>query len=327
MNVVEKIILKKIKHKVSNWFELERSVEKLDGVFHSVEDSPEKSWPNPDKIPSGKEVPFSIKNIPIVGPSLSSSIKEGNKAIKSLSNNPARGKTIIDDLELKQFEAMAKENGIGAIGYTKLPHHLIFKDRAVLYDTAIVLIMEMNKEAVMKAPSLDTFKMVMSTYDTLGKTTNLLTEQLRIMGFQAQASHPLGGLVVYPPLAVEAGLGWCGRHGLLITPQFGASQRIAAIFVNIENLPLSEKNYHSWIGDFCENCGKCIRKCPSQAIYEEPIEHQSGRKTHINREKCLPIFVSQQGCTVCVKECTFTKINYSIVHDRFVNRKGRTQKN
>lgn len=322
MNIVEKFILSLIKRKVSKWFELECSIGKLEGAYRSVEDSPEKSWPNPEKIPSGREVPFSLKNIPIVGPSLRSCVQQGEKSIKSIAKNPHHNKTFINETELNNFEKIAKSNGIGAIGYAKLPPHLIFKDRAVLYDTAIVLIMEMDKKAVMKAPSVETFKMIMSTYDNLGIATNLLTEHLRETGFQAQAGHPLGGLVVYPPLAVEAGLGWFGRHGLLITPQFGASQRIAAIFVNIDNLPISTDNQHSWISEFCNGCGKCIRTCPAKAIMDHPMEYESGRKTHIIREKCLPVFVKEDGCTVCVKECVFTQIGYRDLLESFKKKKS-----
>lgn len=320
MNILEKIILRVIKHRVLGWFALERSLTSLNNVCKSVEDSPEKSWPDPDKFPSGEEIPFSLKNIPIVGRSLSSCITQGMKALNSIQDNPKFGQSTIGDDALRKFEEFAKLQGIGAISYTKLPAHLIFKDRAVLYDTAIVLIMEMDKTAIENAPSLATFKMVMSTYDTLGITTNLLTTKLREMGFQAQASHPFGGLVLYPPLAVKAGMGWFGRHGLLITPQFGPRQRISAIFANIDNLPVSESNEHLWIGDFCARCGKCLRACPSKAILEQPIEHKSGRKTHIVREKCLPVFVKQQGCTICVKECTFTQTGYDEVLKRYKSR-------
>lgn len=316
MNIIEKFILSLIKDKVSKWFELEQSIVNMDGSHKSVEESPEKSWPNPDKIPSGEEVPFSLKNLPVVGKSLRSCVHQGVKAINTISENPKQSLKTIDASRLKEFEEFAKLQGIGALGYAKLPPYLIFKDRAVLYDTAIVLIMEMDKKAVLKAPSLETFKMVMSTYNNLGIITNLLTDKLRNMGFKAQASHPLGGLVLYPPLAVEAGLGWFGRHGLLITPHFGPRQRISAIFVNIDNLPFSQNNKHSWIGEFCESCGKCIRTCPTKAILDQPIEHKSGRKTHIIREKCLPAFVKQEGCTVCVKECAFTQANYDDLYKK-----------
>jgi epoxyqueuosine reductase QueG len=321
MNGMEKLILNAISHKVTKWFDLERSLASLENVCHPAENSPEKSWPDPDKIPNGGEVPFSLKNISIVGHSLRSSIREGVKAIKSIRENPKSGERSIKASELKEFEAFTKSKGIGAIGYTKLPPHLIFKDRAVLYDAAIVLIMEMNRAAIQKAPSTDTFRMVMSTYDKLGKTTNLLTEKLRTMGYQAQASHPLGGLVLYPPLAVLAGMGWFGRHGLLITPQFGPRQRIAAIFVNINNLPISEGNDHAWIEEFCGQCGRCIKKCPASAILEQPVAHKSGRETHIVREKCLPLFVNRQGCTICVKECVFAGGNYNDIREKFKARK------
>ena len=322
MSIIEKIMLKVIKRKISEWFRLERSLANADNVFKYCADSPEKSWPDPEKIPGGTEVPFSLKNIPIVGPSLKSSVHQGMKAIETISVNPVYAKTEISAEELENFETFAKESGIGAIGYTKLPARLIFKDRAVLYDTAIVLIMEMNQKSIAKAPSLDTFKTVMYTYDALGLVVNKLTDRLRDMGYQAHASHPLGGLVLYPPLAVEAGLGWMGRHGLLITPQFGPRQRIAAIFANISNLPISQSNEHGWISEFCGSCGRCIQMCPSGAILSDPIKHDSGRETHIIRDKCLPVFVKQEGCTICVKACLFSNQSYHRLRDKAIQING-----
>ena len=203
------------------------------------------------------------------------------------------------------------------IGYVQLPRELIFKERAVLYDKAIVLLKEMDKDKIDRAPSVATFRMVFETYDSLGKIVNVLTRDLRQKGYGAQGGHPLGGLVLYPPLAVAAGLGWMGRHGLLITPQFGPRQRIGAIFTSIENLPVAEDNPHSWIPGFCDKCGRCIRTCPPKAIRERPVIHESGRRTHIIREKCLPVFVNQEGCTVCVKECSFTRGSYDDIHKSF----------
>ena len=208
--------------------------------------------------------------------------------------------------------------GIGDIGYAKLPRHLIFKERAVLYDSAIVLLKEMPKDKVDKAPSIATFKMVFESYDSLSKIVNNLTEYLRKQGYGAQGGYPLGGLNLYPPLAAAAGLGWMGRHGLLITPQFGPRQRIGAIFTSIENLPFGKTNPHSWIGNFCGTCGRCIRTCPQEAIREHPVIHDSGRKTHIIREKCLPYFVTKHGCTVCVKECSFSRRHYDDIHKSFL---------
>lgn len=317
MNLLEKIILSKIKHRVAHWFALEQSITKMEGAITSVGTSPMKSWPDPDKITTGEEVPFRLNNITTVGPKLSSCVKHGMEAISSIQRDTNEMKTIMTDEERLEFEKAAQNSRVGAIGYTKLPPHLIFKDRAVLYDNAIVLLMEMDQQAISMAPSKDTFNMVMSTYDELGIVTNKLTEMLRNMGFKAHASHPLGGLVLYPPLAVEAGLGWIGRHGLLITPEFGPRQRISAIFFSASNHLSPTVNEHSWIEEFCDRCGKCIKSCPSGAIMEKPIIHEGGRKTQIVREKCLPVFVHQQGCTICVKQCAFSAHDYDKIRRNF----------
>jgi ferredoxin len=235
-----------------------------------------------------------------------------------LDANPERPKLSVEPKALQEFERYAKSLGVGAIGYARLPRHLIFKDRAALYDNAIVLLKEMDAQKVAMAPSVATFKMVFESYDTLSKIVNKLTDYLRKQGYGAQGGYPLGGLNVYPPLATAAGLGWMGRHGLLITPQFGPRQRIGAVFTSIQNLPFSKSNPHAWIGRFCKTCGRCIRRCPKDAIRKTPVVHGSGRKTHIIREKCLPYFVTQNGCTVCVKECSFSRKPYQELHKAFV---------
>lgn len=58
-----------------------------------------------------------------------------------------------------------------------------------------------------------------------------------------------------------------------------------------------------------------------KAILDQPVQHHGGRKTHIVRERCLPVFVKQQGCTICIKECTFTKLSYDEVYQRYLKLK------
>ena len=63
MNLIEKAILKIIQRKVSHWFEMERSLANAcNDYYGAIEGSPEKTWPDPHKIPSGGEIPFNIKN-------------------------------------------------------------------------------------------------------------------------------------------------------------------------------------------------------------------------------------------------------------------------
>lgn len=250
-------------------------------------------------------------------PLLSGMIKDIKTSFTSLDKNPSKPREYFTRDFLMEFEEYARSLGIGAIGYAKLPREAIFKGKAVLFDRVIVLTMEMPKEKIDMAPSIDTLKMVMETYYELGNKINFLVDYLRKNGYAAQAGHPLGGLSLYPLIAEKAGLGWHGSHGLLISPEFGCSQRIGVVYTNIKNLPMNEKNDHEWIEDFCAKCGKCIRMCPGKAIYEEPIIHESGIITHIDRHKCFSEFAGNYGCSVCIKECPFTKTSYSDIKKRF----------
>jgi epoxyqueuosine reductase QueG len=177
----------------------------------------------------------------------------------------------------------------------------------VLFDNAIVLAMEMSKEKIDKAASQETLTMVFGTYDDLGKAANRIAEFLREHGYAAQADHPLGGLVLFPPLAQKAGIGWIGKHGLLITPEFGPRVRLAAVYTSIKNLPFVDSNVHGWIDEYCKTCGICINQCPPQAILEGTVTHDTGRVTNIKQQECFEYFAQYYGCSICVKVCPFSK--------------------
>jgi epoxyqueuosine reductase QueG len=170
--------------------------------------------------------------------------------------------------------------------------------------------MEIDEAPIAKAPSKETQATGLITYSQLGKKTNALVEHLRKNGYAAEAGHPAIGPALYPRLAMRAGLGYSGRHGMLITPEFGPRQRISAVFTSIKNLPVAGGNDHVWIREFCATCGNCIRKCPGRAIRDEPIEHPDGRLSHVDGDKCI-------SCTVCMKECSFNKRGYTDIKKRF----------
>jgi epoxyqueuosine reductase len=251
------------------------------------------------------------------------------RSLKSIEQNPGLPKDEVDDAALRAFEDCAYSMGIGAIGYADLPREAIFRDKAVLFDQVIVLTMEMDADRIAAAPSVETMETVLETYCRLGHVANNLADHLREQGYAAQAGHPLGGQALYPLMARRAGLGWQGRHGMIITPQFGPRQRLAAIYTNIKNLPIdregNRENQHAWIADFCAQCGRCIRTCPAQAIYETPIRRESGIITHTDVDKCFPEFNDNYGCSVCIKECTFNNRSYQDIKASFVRQAGKTK--
>ncbi|MHA2025758.1 MAG: 4Fe-4S dicluster domain-containing protein [Candidatus Thorarchaeota archaeon] len=253
---------------------------------------------------------------------LLSIMKNIHRSVDSIEDNPHDSKSETTREFLEQLKEYSKSIGVGHVGFTKLPHKLIFQKYGVFFDNAIILTMEMGKEQIDKAPSQDTLNMVFGTYDDLGIATNKVTEFLREHGYAAQADHPLGGLGLYPPLAQNAGIGWVGKHGLLITPEFGSRLRLAAVYTSIENLPNAESNDHGWIEEYCMICGICVKQCPPQAILEEPIVHETGLITHITQVTCFEYFAQFYGCSVCVKVCPFSKAGDTYERLKAVVEKG-----
>jgi ferredoxin len=234
-------------------------------------------------------------------------MKNINLSVDSITENPSNPSVSASAEFLGQLKEYAYSLNVGIIEFIKLPNDLIFQDFGVIFDNAIVLAMEMDEDKIDKAPSQETMDMVFGTYDVLGIAANSIAAFLRQHGYAAQADHPLGGLVLYPPLAQKAGIGWVGKHGVLITPEFGPRVRLAAVYTSIQNLPFSETNEHGWIGEYCKICGLCIKQCPPKAILENNVRHETGIITNIIQQDCFEYFIQFYGCSVCVKACPFSK--------------------
>ena len=241
------------------------------------------------------------------------------ESLETLEENPAQPKTEAPPKLIEELETEAFRLGAASLGYTKLPRRWVFQDKAVMYDNAVVVSMEMDEDGINSAPSVACMRVVMDTYRDLGRINNHLATFLRDRGYGAHAGHPLNGLALYPPLAQMAGLGWMGLNGLIITPEYGPRVRLAAVFTSIQNLPFNEGNDHQWVRDFCEKCRICHRECPPDAILNDPVVRPDGSETFIKNEVCFPYFNKYHGCSVCVKVCPFNQQPYEKIKASFLS--------
>ena len=238
---------------------------------------------------------------------------------KELTHTPTSNMKLWQEL----IEYSSDKWDIIKIGFTELPTQLIFKEKYVLFRYALVFMQEMKKDKIDTAPLLTAGMEVMRVYATLGEAVNDIARWLRKKGIRCQSNHPLGGLVCTPPLAGKAGMGGQGKHGMLITPEFGPCQRLAPIFIEQKLFDFTDTTDHIWIEEYCKTCDLCQKSCPVDAIQEEKritIDNIPGigaMRTCIEREKCFPYFLKTQGCSICIKVCPFS--NGEQTYDKLKN--------
>ncbi|MCA9882303.1 MAG: 4Fe-4S binding protein [Anaerolineae bacterium] len=218
---------------------------------------------------------------------------------------------------IRQLEDMAYKLGVKDIRYVEVPQNAIFKGKGIPYKYAIVYTVEMDKGPISTSPSFDSEYEVIKGYKNLAQIGNKLATHMQKNGFAAYPGMALGGLTDYVYLAELAGLGAIGYHGLLISPTEGARLRINTIYTNIRNLPIQTENEHLWVRDFCSMCKKCVRKCPVNAIYDQPIPRGDGGMQCIDHGACRDYFAQNYGCAVCLAQCPFSQVGYDKVKERF----------
>lgn len=238
--------------------------------------------------------------------------------IKSDSHNDKR---IMSDVDYKHLHELLISLDVEEYGFFEVTSERIFKGHGVPHKFALVLSIPMNPESFKSAPSIECQFEVARVYASTGNAANRVAGFLQKKGYGASPNHSMGGQLDYSMACEWAGIATVGRHSMAITPKSGACHRISIVYVNIHNLhefirPIAYDL--EWIKSFCEKCGKCIRKCPTQAILDKPVIQGGTYTARIIYENCCDGF-EKYGCGVCIKECPFTTIGYEKIKDKFLN--------
>lgn len=125
---------------------------------------------------------------------------------------------------------------------------------------AVVMAIEMGYEEIKRSPAVE--PATDFGYAQMAFSASSLATYIRGLGYHAM---PCGNdFALNIPLAIDAGLGELGRHGLLITEPYGPRVRICSVFTE---LPLKiDPPINIGVQAFCERCLRCANACPSRAI-------------------------------------------------------------
>jgi reductive dehalogenase len=133
---------------------------------------------------------------------------------------------------------------------------------------------------------------------------------IKALGYPARTHIPGNSYeLMVPPIAIDAGLGEQGRHGVMITPELGCNIRPAVVTTNLPLQP--DKPIDFGVQDFCRYCKVCAENCPSGAIpFGDKDEVRGYRRYKIDTAKCLNFWNSNlgsMGCRICIAVCPYTR--------------------
>jgi ferredoxin len=172
---------------------------------------------------------------------------------------------------------------------------------------AISFAVGINPDLIKTGPVLSMASEIMRVYTQLATISTTLAGYIRSLGYPARAHIISNYQVLCVPVAIEAGMGELGRHGLMITKELGSCLKLTTVTTD---LPLTHDSpMDIGVNEFCGDCAICAETCPGGAIPRTEKQVVRGvEKWRINPEACFRVW-NETGtdCGVCVACCPWTK--------------------
>ena len=181
----------------------------------------------------------------------------------------------------------------------------VLEGSATSYAYAICIGVPMDQEEMRYVPHKRAGIAVMRAYVDGTKTVVRLAQHIRGLGWPARAYGLNCNDILQLPLAVRAGLGELGKHGSLITTQYGSNLRLAAV---LTDLPLAlDRPVDIGVEDLCATCQRCRIDCPPDAIFDSKQTVRGIEKWYVDFDKCVPYFTKTYGCGICLEVCPWSE--------------------
>ncbi|TDS92240.1 reductive dehalogenase [Pelagimonas phthalicica] len=204
--------------------------------------------------------------------------------------------------------------GVDAVGLSRCPDWAWYSHDATgapitpPHDNAISMIVDQGFETMEGASGDDWIAVAQSmrAYLRFSLLGGVIAQQIRNLGYSAKAHSVMDGDVLQPPLLLLSGLGEVSRIGeVILNPLLGPRLKSGVVTTD---MPLAhDKPIDFGLQNFCENCNKCARECPSGAITAGPKTMFNGYEIwKSDSQKCTTYRITTQGgamCGRCMKTC------------------------
>jgi len=209
-----------------------------------------------------------------------------------------------------QATAFALAHEADAVGMTPMDPLYVVAGYTIDEPWVIVLALAHNYERLKEVPSDETNSVgIIDIGDQYARGTRAsyaLANWIRSQGYYAKP-YPGSGAnaLLHIPPAIDAGLGELGKHGSLISRQFGSGLRLAAVTTEMPLVATGPDRFGA--DEFCKTCQVCTRACPPAAINEEKQMVRGQERWYVDFDKCIPYFSEAGSCGICIAECPWTR--------------------
>lgn len=220
-----------------------------------------------------------------------------------------------------RVKGFARQNGAALVGVTEIDANWVYSHRggasrqdgeewgqeiSLGHRYAVVFATEMDVEMVGTAPHTASMVETMRNYAWGSIISTMTASYIANLGHSATAQHLSHYDVLLVPLAVDAGLGELGRHGYLITKDFGPRVRLAAVTTDMPMIP--DKPVDIGVRDFCAVCKKCAACCPSKSIPMGAAAPYNGTlRWKLDADTCHEFWGKiGSDCNICMRVCPWS---------------------
>ncbi|MEQ8702198.1 MAG: reductive dehalogenase domain-containing protein [Bauldia litoralis] len=192
------------------------------------------------------------------------------------------------------------------VGITALRPEWVFDGYDIPYRWIIVLAVRMDYEPLSQAPGPVTSVEVMDKYGEGARAAKALAGWIRDRGWDALPhGGPQSGPVLLIPHAIEAGLGELGKHGSMISREFGSSFRLSCVMTDLPLIPDAAAPFGA--DDFCRACRVCEQACPPVATAPDKQRVRGETKWYVDFDKCVLYFNENESCGICLAVCPWSR--------------------
>lgn len=226
-----------------------------------------------------------------------------NSPLPDVSGPPAQHAPDAWTASLDQF---VEGGSCEKIGVADMDQNWAYAGHNIPQSKIIVLGVHHAYDEISQAPDSTAALEVLHQYGRAAKAAKDITTWLRNLGWSAEpVTGPMTGALTLIPPALACGFGELGKHGSLITPEFGSSFRLSAVLTDAPFATTPPREHG--IDDFCANCRICEDACPPIAIAPEKQTVRGTQKYYVDFDKCLPYFNENQGCAICIAVCPWSR--------------------